>query len=255
MSNSKIMKGAEPFFFHGNDIGVLISHGYTGTPQSMRYYGEALHRAGYTVAGPLLRGHGTTPADMAGTTAQDWIQSLEEELDKLRQTCSSLFMTGLSMGGTLSLYMAAMYPDIFKGLITINAAVRPETPVVAALAFDPRAPITVPGIGSDIKDPNSKELAYLEMPVSSIKEMYALSSVTHDLIPMIKCPALVITSRDDHVVSPANGRIILNLLTVSRFESLWLDNSYHVATIDNDKDLICEQACSFIDSIVNRKLV
>jgi carboxylesterase len=245
------MEGAEPFFLHGSDVGILVSHGYTGTPQSMRYYGEALHRAGYSVAGPLLRGHGTTPADMAGTTAQDWIHSLQEELDKLRQTCSSIFMTGLSMGGTLSLFMAAMYPDVFKGIITINAALQLETPALAALAFDPHAPIMVPGIGSDIKDPNSKELAYLEVPVSSIKEAYALSSVTHDLIPRIKCPVMVITSRDDHVVSTANGRIIPSLLTVSRVESLWLENSYHVATIDYDKDLICERACGFIRSIVS----
>lgn len=244
------MEGAEPFFFQGNDVGVLVSHGYTGTPQSMRYYGEALHRAGYTVAGPLLRGHGTTPADMAKATARDWIQSLEEELDKLRQTCSNIFITGLSMGGTLSLYMAAAHPDIFKGVITINAALRLETPAMAALAFDPRAPIMIPGIGSDVKDPDSKELAYLEVPVSSIKEAYALTSVTHDLTPKIKCPVLVITSRNDHVVSPANGRVIPGLLTVNRVESLWLDNSYHVATIDHDKDLICEQACNFINSII-----
>jgi carboxylesterase len=252
MSNSTIMEGAEPFFFQGNDVGVLVSHGYTGTPQSMRYYGEALHRAGYTVAGPLLKGHGTTPADMATSKARDWIQSLEEELDKLRQTCSNIFITGLSMGGTLSLYMAAAHPDIFKGVITINAALRLETPAMAALAFAPRAPVMIPGIGSDVKDPDSKELAYLEVPVSSIKEAYALTSVTHDLTPKIKCPVLVITSRNDHVVSPANGRIIPSLLTVNRVESLWLDNSYHVATIDHDKDLICEGACNFISSIIRK---
>jgi carboxylesterase len=251
MSNSKIMKGAEPFFFQGNDTGVLVSHGFTGTPQSMRYYGEALHQRGYTVIGPLLKGHGTTPSDMAKSTAQDWIQSLTEALNMLLEKCSSIFITGLSMGGTLSLYMAAMYPDVFKGVITINAAVQLETPELAALAFDSQAPITVPGIGSDIKHPNSKELAYSEVPVSSIKEGYALSSVTRDLLPKIKCPVLVITSREDHVVSPTNGRLIPNHLTASRIESLWLDNSYHVATIDNDKDLICESAFGFISSIAN----
>jgi carboxylesterase len=255
MNNLIIMEGAEPFFFKGNDIGVLVSHGFTGTPQSMRYYGEALHRTGYTVIGPLLKGHGTTPTDMASTTAQDWIESLKEALERLRQMCSSIFITGLSMGGTLSLYMAAIYPDAFKGVITINAAVQLETPELAEIAFDPQAPINVPGIGSDIKDPNSKELAYLEVPVSSIKEGYALSSVTKDLLPRIRCPVFVITSREDHVVSPTNGRLIFNRLTTSRIDSLWLDDSYHVATIDNDKDLICEQACSFIHSIVNRKLV
>jgi carboxylesterase len=250
MSNIKMMEGAEPFFYRGNDIGVLISHGFTGTPQSMRYYGEKLHKFGYTVIGPLLRGHGTTPMDMAESTAKDWIQSLIEALDKLRQTCSTIFITGLSMGGTLSLYMAAMYPDAFKGVITINAAVQLETPALAALAFNSQAPVTIPGIGSDIKDPHSKELAYSEVPVSSIKEAYALSSVLQDLLPRIKCPVFVITSREDHVVSPTNGRLIPNRLTVNRIESLWLDNSYHVATIDNDKDLICERAYDFITSIL-----
>ena len=251
MFNLDIMKGAEPFFFKGNDIGVLVSHGFTGTPQSMRYYSEALNKAGYTVIGPLLRGHGTTPEDMAGSTASDWIQSVNEALNKLRQTCSSIFITGLSMGGTISLYMAAMYPDIFKGVITINAAVRLDSPALASLAFDPQAPATVPGIGSDIKDPNSRELAYPVVPVASIKEAYALSSVTQDLLPNIKCPVLVITSREDHVVSTTNNRYIPDNLTASRVESLWLDNSYHVATLDYDKDLICEWACGFISSIVN----
>ncbi|MBN1848995.1 MAG: alpha/beta fold hydrolase [Deltaproteobacteria bacterium] len=250
MSDLKIMKGAEPFFFQGSDIGVLISHGFTGNPQSMRYYGEKLHQAGYTVIGPLLKGHGTTTADMAGTTAKDWIQSLIEALEKLRKTCSHIFVTGLSMGGTLSLYMAAMYPDIIEGVIPINAAVQLETPALAALAFDSEAPATVPGIGSDIKDPDSKELAYEEVPVASIKEGYVLSSVTRDLLPIIKCPAFVITSRVDHVVSTSNGRIIPKLLMVDRIESLWLNNSYHVATLDHDKDLICDRVCAFINSII-----
>ena len=255
MSDSKIMKGAEPFFFKGNDTGVLVSHGFTGTPQSMRYYGEALHRSGYTVIGPLLKGHGTTPMEMAGTTARDWIQSLREALDKLRKTCAHIFVTGLSMGGTLSLYMAAMYPEVFKGVITINAALNLESPQLAELALDPEAPAAVPGIGSDIKDPGSKELAYLEVPVLSVKEAYALSGITRDLLPKIKCPVLVMTSRDDHVVSTTNGRLIPYLLNTNRIESLWLENSYHVATIDNDKDLICERACAFIRSVVDKDTV
>jgi carboxylesterase len=188
---------------------------------------------------------------MAGTTAKDWIKSLIEALKKLRKTCSHIFVTGLSMGGTLSLYMAAMYSDIIEGVITINAAVQLETPALAALAFDSEAPATVPGIGSDIKDPDSKELAYEEVPVASIKEGYVLSSVTRDLLPNIKCPAFVITSRVDHVVSTSNGRIIPKLLMADRIESLWLNNSYHVATLDNDKDLICDRVCAFINSIIS----
>jgi carboxylesterase len=252
MSNADVMKGAEPFFLTGNDIGILVSHGFTGTPQSMRYYGEALHSAGFTVAGPLLKGHGTSPADMAKTTALDWIQSLEEALDRLRNMCTRIFITGLSMGGTLTLYMAAKHPDVFAGAIPINAVIQFESPDLAAIVLDTKTPPFLPGIANDIKDPNSKELAYAEAPLAAFKESYALTNVTRDLLPRIKCPTLIMHSREDHVINPSNLRVIAGLVGANRVETLWLENSYHVATIDNDKDFICEQAHRFISSIANR---
>jgi carboxylesterase len=110
-------------------------------------------------------------------------------------------------------------------------------------------PEFIPGVGSDIKDPDSKELAYLQLPVTCIKQIYALTAVTQDLLPRVKCPTLVMHSREDHVVSPANGPVTVRLLGASRVELLWLENSYHVATIDNDKDLIVQRTIEFINSI------
>ena len=80
MTDETILAGAEPFFLKGNDIGVLLCHGFTGTTQSMRYLGEQLHGAGYTVIGPRLKGHGISPQAMAKTTAGDWIDSVDEAL-------------------------------------------------------------------------------------------------------------------------------------------------------------------------------
>jgi len=254
MSNTKVMKGAEPFFFKGkNDIGVLVSHGFTGTPQSMRYYGEALHRAGYTVAGPLLKGHGTSPANMAKTTATDWIGSLKDALDQLRPVCKLIFITGLSMGGTLTLYMAGKYPDVFAGAIPINGCIQMQAPDMAAMVLDTQSPPFLPGVANDIKDPNSKELAYAQAPLSAFKEAYALNNVTRDLLPRIQCPTLIIHSREDHVINPSNLRAIAGLVGAARVETLWLENSYHVATIDNDKDFIAEEAGRFIRSIADRQ--
>ena len=125
----------------------------------------------------------------------------------------------------------------------------PDSPDLAGLAFDRQAPPTIPGIGSDVKDPNSTELAYREVPVPAIKEVYGLAAVTRDLLPRVKCPVLVIQSRDDHVVPPGNGRTIMSLLGTARAELLWLDNSYHVATIDNDKDVICAEVHRFISAL------
>lgn len=247
-----ILPGAEPFFFKGNDIGVLVCHGFTGTTQSMRYLGEQLHAAGYTVIGPRLKGHGTSPEDMATTTAADWIASVDQALAELQKTCSQIFMTGLSMGGTLTLFTAASHADVIKGAIPINAVVQIGKPDMAGLAFGVGLPDSVPGIGSDVKAANCPELAYPVVPVAAVRQVYALAAVTHDLLPRITCPTLVITSREDHVVNPANAARIAGGVSAGRVEMLWLDNSYHVATIDNDKALIAQRSTEFIRSIAGR---
>ena len=252
MTDEPILAGAEPFFYPGNDIGVLVCHGFTGTTQSMRPLGQQLAVAGYTVVGPRLAGHGISPQAMAKTTASDWIASVDEALASLRKTCSQVFMTGLSMGGTLTLYTAAKHADVIRGAIPINATVRINSADLAGLALDPNAPATVPGIGSDIKAPGVVELAYKEVPVAALRQIYSLVGVTHDLLPRISCPTLVIQSREDHVVEPSNGPRIVKRIGASRVNLLWLDHSYHVATLDNDKDLIAQQTVAFIRSVAGR---
>jgi carboxylesterase len=249
MSEEKVLPGAEPFLFRGNDVGVLLSHGFTGTTQSLRYLGEQLHRRGYTVSAPRLAGHGVSPAAMAKTTASDWIASLEQALEDLGSDCQRVFVGGLSMGGTLALYLAGKYPERFAGVFPINAGVSVDSPDMAALAYERRAPATLPGIGSDVKDPAVKELAYGEVPVAAFKELFALFAVTRALLPRVRCPALILQSRNDHVVPPANGPAIANALGAARVELLWLENSYHVATIDHDKDLIGAEVHRFIDGL------
>ncbi len=246
MSDEPILAGAEPFFFKGNHIGVLCCHGFTGTTQSMRYLGEQLHGAGFTVIGPRLKGHGISPAAMATTTAQDWIDSVDEALGELQKHCTHIFMTGLSMGGTLTLYTAAKHADVIRGAVPINGVVHIDNPGMAGIAFDRSMPATVPGIGSDVKDPNTKELAYAEVPVPAFRQVYALAAVTNDLLSTIKCPVLVLQSREDHVVKPANGPLIASRVGSKQVELNWLEDSYHVATIDNDKQLIAQRTIAFI---------
>jgi len=250
MSEGPVMSGAEPFFLRGNDTGVLLSHGFTGTTQSMRYLGEALHRLGYTVSAPRLKGHGISPAAMAKSTAGDWVASVEDALNELRPQCKRIFVGGLSMGGVLTLYMAAKHAGVFAGAFPINAVVHVDSPDLAGLAFDRNAPPVIPGVGSDVKDPATKELAYPEVPVPAIKELFALIAVTRELLPRVACPTLVLQSREDHVVPPANGKTIVSLVGASRAELVWLGNSFHVATIDHDKDRIVAEVHRFIQSVL-----
>ena len=252
MTDETILQGAEPFFFPGNDIGVLVCHGFTGTTQSMRPLGEALAGAGYTVIGPRLAGHGISPEAMAKSTAADWIASVDEALVTLRQHCTQVVMVGLSMGGTLTLYAAAKHADLIKGAVPINAVVQINSTDMAGLALAPDMPATVPGIGSDIKAPGVTELAYKAVPVPALRQLYSLVGVTHDLLPSIQCPVLVIQSREDHVVDPSNAARIVRRLGSSRINLRWLNESYHVATLDNDLPLIARETLDFIRSIAGR---
>ena len=243
---ARVMDGAEPFRMEGDVVGVLVCHGFTGTTQSVRPLGEGLARAGFTVAGPRLAGHGTSLRDMAKSTASEWIASVEEDLNWLRERTNEIFFIGLSMGGTLALYFAGMYPERIRGIVPINACMFLKDPELSRLVFDKNAPATVPGVGSDIKASGVKELVYPEVPMPAVKEFAALMRVTDDLLPTIQTPTLIFQSVEDHVVPPENGPYIQGQLE-SRFRQLIrLENSYHVATLDNDADYIAEQTIRFI---------
>lgn len=250
MTEIAVMPGAEPFYAENGRVGVLVSHGYTGNPHSMRYLAEALARAGFTVALPRLRGHGTTPADMANSTASQWIADLEQATAWLQARCDTLFVAGLSMGGTLTLYMAGQHPELFKGIIPINAVISTHNPAMAALAYGADAPAELPGIGSDIKASGVTELAYPVTPVPTIKELFALMKVTEEMLPRITCPALIFVSREDHVVPPINSEAIMQKIASTDKHLVWLENSYHVATLDNDKDIIVQKSIDFIKNHV-----
>ena len=248
MADPKIWDDAQPFYFKGNSTGVLVIHGFTGCTQSMLPYGKALAARGYTVIGPRLPGHGTTVEDMAFRKYTEWTGEAERALQELRGQCDRVFVTGLSMGGTITLTLAAKYGDKIDGIIPLNALVITEpllrlTPILKYLLK------TRPGVGSDIKKPEAKESCYDQVPVAAAYELTRLLKVTREGLPRIHAPALVIASREDHVVpEPINAETIVANLGSKNKELLWLENSYHVATLDNDAALIFEKAAEFIEN-------
>lgn len=240
---TQVMAGAEPFRFEGTgDVAVLVLHGFTGSPQSMRYLGEGLHRRfGFTISGPRLKGHGTSPDEMATTGHLDWLATAEEALQELAQGGRKVFVTGLSMGGTLCLNLASRFPDLVAAIVPINGCGGRLGAEMSELVLMHNAPERVPGIGSDIKTESVVELAYGEVPVHCIREANALMGATGNLMSKISCPTLIIHSRVDHVLPPSNATLMLERIASRDLRLLWLEDSYHVATLDNDKDLIVER--------------
>lgn len=246
---SKIIPGAEDFFYEGNQIGILAIHGFTGTTQSMRSLGKAFADAGFTVLGPRLTGHGISPEEMRNAEFKDWLQDVEEALDELRLHADKIFITGLSMGGALTLYLAENYEDIL-GIIPINAAIDMpafkefyQTQRIANIEF-------IDGIGSDIKKPNVTELAYAKTPVKSMKELLDLMAIVRQDLSKIQCPALIFSSTVDHVVPPENSQTIYQDISSHDKTLIPLHESYHVATLDNDADLIATESIKFIREIL-----
>lgn len=244
-----VLEGAEPFYFEGNRVGILISHGFTGSTQSMRPLGEAYAAAGYTVCGPRLRGHGTHYEDMERTTHKDWISSLEEGYQWLRERCDTFFVTGLSMGGTLSLYMAENHPEV-RAIALINAAVYIPQMEPATQMEDTRF---LDAIGSDIKKKGVTELAYGRTPVQSVKEILTLMKKVKENLSQITCPTLIFVSDDDHVVPPDNAQMIYSDIRSEIKEIHHLKDSYHVATLDNDQQFIIEETIDFIKKSISAK--
>ncbi|UOR13057.1 alpha/beta hydrolase [Halobacillus amylolyticus] len=236
-----MMNGAEPIFVEGNEVGILVSHGFTGTPQSMKPLADAYLKTGYTVACPRLEGHGTTPEDMEVSNKDDWIQSVETAYQWLNERCSIIFVVGLSMGGTLALYLAEKYKKI-NGVISINGAVDiPDMENVMESTKDR----FVAAIGSDIKKEDVEELAYDKTPINAIRSLMALMKEVHEGLADIHCPALIFVSEEDHVVPPDNSETIFDSVFSEHKELVRLENSYHVATLDNDQDLIIERSLEF----------
>lgn len=240
-----VMKGAESYYHRGNNIGILLSHGFTGATYSMMPLAEAYSEAGYTVCLPRLAGHGTNLEDMAASTYEDWIQSIEEGLAKLKETCDTIIMSGLSMGGTLTLYMAAHHPEI-KAIIPINAAV-----VIPYMHEAAHADIDIiPGDGSDINKQGVPEIGYKDTPVKSILEIRKLMRIVEESLYKISCPALIFVSPEDHTVPAFNAQLIYTSINSDDKQIIETPNSYHMSTIDHDRQLIIDESLKFVSQLI-----
>lgn len=243
-----VLPGAESFYFKGNEIGILISHGFVGTPQSVSYLGEYLASEGFTVYGVRLKGHGTHYEDMERCSYQDWIQSIEDGYHFLQQHCRDIFVIGQSMGGTLTLNLSQKYKDI-KGILLINAAINSIPPMEKYKHNDTFR--FVDEGKPDIKAKNVYEITYVKAPVQSMHQLFALMDETRDKLPTVTCPVLAFRSEEDHVVPPENTDYILSSIQSDIKEVLPVYNSYHVASMDNDKEFIAEQCCLFIHKLAS----
>jgi carboxylesterase len=242
-----ILPGAEPFHHDGSDVGVLLCHGFTGTPQSLRPWGEYLADRDYSVRIPLLPGHGTTWQEMNQTRWEDWYAAVDAAFRELHEASERVVVCGLSMGGALALQLAQGHGPRISGLVLVNPAVKFEDPRTLLLPVLKHVVGSLGAIGNDVKKPGVTELAYTRTPLKAAhSQLVAWQSVVRDL-PEVTQPVLLLRSPQDHVVPASSSALILSRISSLDVTEILLEDSYHVATIDNDAQRIFDESAKFIE--------
>ncbi|SFU09138.1 carboxylesterase [Arthrobacter sp. ov118] len=238
---------SSPFTGTGPRAGVVVCHGFTGSPHGVRDWAQSLAGAGFAVRLPLLPGHGTSWQDLARTRWQDWHGAVDAAYLELAEECEVVVMAGLSMGGALALRIAATRP--VAGVVAVNPGLVIDdrrAPMAGYLRFVLKS---TPAIANDILKPDADECAYPRTPVAAAHELNKMFKDTVRLLPRITAPVRVYRSTVDHVVSESSMRALRRGLTHSPLEVVQLENSYHVATMDNDAPEIFRGTAEFVRSV------
>lgn len=230
--------------------GILLCHGFTGSPASMRPWARQLVDAGFSVRLPLLPGHGTHWRDANRTTFADWLATDAAALQELAQRCDKVLVFGLSMGGTLALRMAQLYPALVSGLVLVNPSVLSRRKEMVVLPVLKHLASSVKAIADDIAKPGVSEHAYPRTPLKALDSLRRAWPVVRSQLPLVTAPLLLLHSRQDHVVEPENAATILSGVGSTDVTEVVLENSYHVATLDHDAQLIIDASIAFADRII-----
>jgi len=236
--------GAAPFHADGGAVGVLLLHGFSSLPGSLYGLAKTLADAGYEVSVPLLPGHGSTLEALQSATWREWRACAVTHFEALRARCDRVAVLGHSMGGALAVTLATESDDV-AALVVINPQLLLPAEAAAQVIDSLERGVTLgPPIGGDVKKGGGKPPTMTHTPLLALHSLFsALPSVTAAL-PRITAPGLLVSSREDHVVSPVNGDALM--MAQPEFTRLWLEESYHVATVDSDADVINAQVLEFL---------
>jgi carboxylesterase len=235
----------QPFAHDGGPVGVVLSHGFTGTPASMRPWADYLAAAGYTVRLPLLPGHGGTWQETNRTRWPHWYAAVEQAYDEVAARCEVVFAGGLSMGGALVTRLAEQKGNAIAGLVLVNPSLGSRKVSEKLAPYVSWLVRSRPSIGGDIKKPDVEEPANDRTPVVAGASLVKMWKVVTDDLDKVTAPIRMYRSIEDHVVDDLSSTLLKTGATSTSVEEILLENSYHVATLDNDAEQIFAGSVDF----------
>lgn len=248
MGAMAVLEHARPYRADGGSTGVLFCHGFTGTTQSLRGWAEQTAEAGYTVALPRLPGHGTVWQELSVTSWRDWYDCVDAEYRALQERCDRVYVAGLSMGGSLAVRLAEQHTDV-AGLMLVNPALGAVDPLARFASVLQYLVPSVPAIGNDVALEGADEGAYDTTPVAGVAQLHKLWADVRACLDLVTCPIILFRSAVDHVVPAVSSDTIKKLVSSDDITEVSLPNSYHVATLDHDRNTIVDLSLAFVERL------
>lgn len=234
----------ESFLWEGGPTAVLLAHGLTATTAEVRLLAERLRDAGYTVAGPLLAGHGATPQALNATTWHDWLWSTVQVYHELATLCDTVFVGGESTGALLALHLASTYPEV-AGVLCYAPAIRLDVEPQDVLKLYLALPFRE-SIPKDSLDEDGRWQGYAVNPLRAVRELLRLQHAVTQRLEQITQPVLVVQGRQDTTVHPEAGDIILQGVQSAVTELHWMEHSSHVVLLGDEIDDVAALTLRFM---------
>jgi carboxylesterase len=245
---------SQSFIIPGGKIGILMIHGFTGSPATVAPWAHGVAREGYTVSVPRIAGHGTRWEDLNETTWHDWYASVESAYLALKKECDRIFLAGFSAGGALALKLAQIRGSELEGVILLNASIFDERKRYLLL---PVLKYLVPSIRSgamDVNKPNSVRHSYGRLPLKALDSLRGLWKSTEDELYLVTTPLMVSYSVDDHVVDPRNSETIIDNVFSSDIREVIFEKSFHNVALDYDAEALIEETLLFISDVLSGEI-
>lgn len=239
----------QPFAHDGGRVGVVLSHGFTGTPASMRPWADHLAAAGYTVRLPLLPGHGGSWQETNRTRWPHWYDAIEQAYAEVAERCDIVFAAGLSMGGALVTRLAEQKGNKIAGLVLVNPSLGTSNTMEKLAPYVSWLVKSRPSLGGDIKKPGVEEPASDRTPVVAGASLVKFWKVVTADLDKVTAPIRLYRSVEDHVVDHTSARLLRVGATSTSVEEILLEDSYHVATLDNDAETIFTGSVAFFTDL------
>jgi carboxylesterase len=241
-------------FYSGGKIGVLVIHGFGGSPVSVDPWAKAFHGEGFTVSVPRLPGHGSSWVELNKTSYHDWLTEVDVALTKLLEICDRVFVAGFSMGGALALRLAQIRGSEIEGLLLVNPVVHDRRPVMKLVPILQLFTPSLKGGATDVAAPNPPLHSYRRIALKALHSARKLWRITERDLYLVDTPLFIGYSPLDHVVNPENSETIIDNVSSIDIREIVFDRSFHNVSLDYDSDLLNSESISFIKEVLSGEI-